>query len=244
MAKRSEITVALGDPHCPFLDRKAFQRVVEQEIPWVRQTFGPIRNFVWMGDMLDQFAYTKFPARIRLTAEDELTQGREQLEEAWSLLRRACGTRTKFWMLLGNHDERAYKRALERFPEILALTDFKGLYAFSGVETLHDPREPLILDEVVYTHGHKTKWGAHLPEFEYRPIVYGHTHRAGIMPQRVSWGKKGGFVTWEANPGLIGNPFAPELRYRPTNKFFTWTQGLIIVVDRHPFLRIVGRIMK
>lgn len=248
MAKKIKWIASLGDPHCPFLHVPTFDKLI-LDIEARKRLYGcPPYALVWHGDSFDLFALSKFPRRIRLSPDDELNFARVQMEQCWTRLRKVCGPRTKFFLLKGNHDERAYKRALEKQPEILPFLEvgLHGLYSFQDngwkVETIHDSKQELEMEGIIFIHGHRTKWLAHLREFNYMPVVYGHTHRGGVLGYRISYRGKTGEHTWEANPGYLANPFDPELMYRPMKRFFDWTWGWLVIEDRQPTFRFLGKL--
>lgn len=228
--------VCIGDNHLPFLNKRTFTRIVDEVIPGVSAGHGK-RNLIVidMGDKFDQFSQKKFPGKM-LSPRDEFKEAREMAEEMWALIRKRA-PRAKCFQLRGNHDVRAYKRLMEKAPELEPFFSDRAAYEFDGVQTIHDPKEALKIDNTIYTHGHRNKLELHLKDFQYlHNVVIGHLHTAKIHFERV--GSQKGAIRYAACAGWIGNAFSDALNYRNMNQYFTWTQGVLLIESGWP--RFIG----
>lgn len=225
MWPKDKIIIAVGDLHQPFVSWPWLQWLIDTIItPNKRRIYAVVQ----MGDLYDMFAYTKFPARKDMSAKDELEFGRQNAEVFWTRVQKACGYKTKYFQLLGNHDIRPPKRMLEQFPEGLAyFKDDVSLWEFRGVESYLDTKEPLEILGWLYTHGH-TKNGKHSEAVHFQNVVTAHTHTGGLWCYRFHRQNETQIVT-ELGCGYGANPFAPELIYRPLTKYFKWTHGVGII---------------
>lgn len=183
-----------------------------------------------MGDKYDLLSFSKFPRRLIHTPKDEIEEARQLALSMWDRLQRASPRNAKCFQLKGNHDQRAYKRVLEKLPEIECLIDFKSLWSFSRVETIYDDQQTLELKRIHFLHGFRTKIGDHLKQLEFKNCVTGHLHRGGVVYHRLDTGK----IVWEANAGYIGDPFSEALNYRNTKRFFSWTHGCLVIDEQGP----------
>lgn len=217
MPKPFRTIVAIGDQHLPFLHKPTWQWIV-----WMIEQIRPA--FVTFGgDLYDMYAFNRFGRRLRFTAQDEVQYARAQMEEMLAMLFKVLPPSSKVFLLKGNHDERAAKRMQEKMDgEWEAIAQPKDLWTFPKVETVHDPRAVLVIQDIRILHGYKTKPGDHLKDLEFHNCIVHHTHRGGVFCHRVHSGE----VRSELNAGYIADPFSPELVYRPLLKYFAWTHGL------------------
>jgi predicted phosphodiesterase len=183
-----------------------------------------------MGDLYDQFAYSKFPHKL-IDPKDEFMEARMTLEEYIRLLRKVAPA-AKIFAIKGNHDVRVYKRMMEKLPEIEQFVDFKSPFIFDGVETYHDERIPLEIGDWLFTHVGPSVPGRLLPRMEYKNCVFAHTHRAHVHFQRINKGK----IVCEANAGYQANPYSPALGYRDLEKYYKWTSGLLVIDEWPKFI--------
>ncbi len=145
-------------------------------------------------------------------------------DEMWKIIRKKA-PKAKLFQLLGNHDERPYKRLIEKAPELEPFIDLKSAWHFPKVETINDTKDELIIDGIVFIHGFRTKHGAHLPDYDYLHVTHAHTHRANIHAQRT--GKLSRAKTAiSMDVGYLANPFSEGLLYRASRRFFTWTHAV------------------
>lgn len=200
----------LGDTHKPWRCEKTVLRFIaycKKEQPDI---------IVQVGDLYDMFSATRFPRRHFIAPKDEMDQGYEQSVWMWKELRLAC-PKSQCIQLLGNHDERPYKRMIEKVPELEAFFDFHKFFVFDGVKTVYDFKVEIVIDNVCYQHGFR-KQGAHV-SYNLMNSVHGHTHRAGVTFMNVR-----GQTMWELDVGYAANPEAEPLVYRQ-QKLINWTKG-------------------
>lgn len=184
-----------------------------------------------MGDKYDLFAQSKFPGK-QIDPQSEFLQAREMAEEMWRIIKKRA-PQAKCFQLRGNHDLRAYKRIMEKAPECMPFFDQTTPWNFPGVETIQDTKQELIIDNTLYTHGHRGKLEDHFKDVQYmHNIVIGHLHTAHQVYERV--GAMKGKIRWAACAGYIADPFHDCLNYRPLNKYFKWTQGCLLINDGWP----------
>lgn len=220
MAAINRILV-LGDTHFPFHCKDAINKALSlvEAIDW--------QVIVQVGDLYDQFSYSRFPKRIIMTPEQETRKGRQFAEMFWEKVHKLRPNAKKF-QLKGNHDDRRKKQIIAKLPEAWGFFDDTHLYGFDNVETIDDSSHELKVNDISFFHGHRTKIGDHLKDVQYqRHVVVGHTHRGGVHPERV--GARNGKIVVEANAGYLGNPFSEPLIYRPLKKYFIWTPGVLAI---------------
>lgn len=186
------LVLAIPDLHLPFHSRAALSQLLDlcAEIqPDV---------VVQLGDFYDLFAFSKYPRSANLmTPNDELDQGRAYGEWLWQEIRRLAPSATCY-VLAGNHDARAHKRALEHFQAAERFVDdgVRELMTFPGVTLVPVTRERLEVDGIVYQHGH-LRMGNHA-QANRQHTVTGHLHRGGVV--HVQDGR-----AWELNCGWLGS---------------------------------------
>ena len=132
-------------------------------------------------------------------------------EEFFSRLRKDNPT-ARFYNLLGNHDVRPMKRALESMPSMEHWIEkyLKDLMTFEGVQFIDDYREVMDIQGVGFHHGFRTNIGEHRDNY-LRNMVVGHTHRGGVSYRRI-----GDQTLWELNAGFMGDPDSKVMSYTPT----------------------------
>lgn len=222
--------LCIGDNHLPYLNRRSFTLIADQVIPYFKPEI-----IIDMGDKYDLFAQKKFAGKM-VDPKDEFLEARNMAEQMWSIIRKRA-PEAKLFQLKGNHDMRAYKRLMEKAPECAPFFDGLSAWQFPNVETVNDPKDELIIDNTLYTHGHKSTVGAHLADIQYmHNVVIGHLHTAAQVYERV--GAIKGKLRWAACTGYIGDPFSEALNYRPMNRYFKWTQGCLLV--DHGWPKFVG----
>lgn len=215
--------LALGDIHAPFQNKKA--------VDWaagLAKEFQPT-HIVQVGDAYDYFAFSRYPKVLPMLPKQELAAGRVAMEEIWAKFR-AVAPKAKCYQLMGNHDERPLKKVANSAPELMPFVD-KGVreyFTFSGVKTIHDPKEELILHGIVFQHGHRSRLGDHA-SYNQRSTVVGHSHTGGVVFRRNLKG-----VFWELNAGLLGDFEQPAFGYRAQRKMHTWTLGVGYVTSLGP----------
>lgn len=198
-----QTVLAIGDLHLPFVNKSALQKVIN-----ISKDLKP-DIIIQLGDLFDHFAHSKYPRSHNLmTPRREVEKAREMAEKMWFDLQK-INPKASCYNLTGNHDSRPYKRILERYPEIERMVSFKELYTFNGVTTIHDPREPLEIEKVLYMHGHYTGLGKHA-NFYLQSVVCGHTHVGGVV-----FFQKKGKILFEMNAGMLADIDSIPLSYTP-----------------------------
>lgn len=210
-------TLILGDIHFPFHNSKAIKEVlyaIKSEKP---------ENIVQIGDLYDQYGFSRFTRKNIELPEKELAEARSLGLELWNNIRSLYKS-TKCYQLLGNHDIRLIKRAQERLPEAqdLVKNTILELYRFKGVTTIEDDRHILKIGRVAFHHGYLGKLGDHL-RYHGSSIVVGHSHTGGSVYQQLH-----GKILFELNAGYLADETAEPLRYRPTTTS-KWTLGYGLV---------------
>lgn len=216
--------IAIGDAHCPWLHKPTFTKILQ-----IIEAFQP-EAVVQMGDLFDFYSFSRFPKSPGIiTAEQELIEGRHTAEEMWRLIEKACPSSKKY-QILGNHCDRPIKRAKEVAPDLMAFVGpaIRRLYEFDGVETIHDSTSELILDDIVFMHGFRSKLGDHCKHNMMNTVV-GHSHRGGVY----FWPTIKGKQLWELNAGYIADPSADPLRYSQ-QRYTHWSRGLGLIDSHGP----------
>ncbi len=219
--------LAIGDTHFPFEHRKALEWAYR-----LADKFKPT-HVVQLGDLYDQFAFSRYPKVLRMGPAEELAAGRESASKMWAHFKGLhC------YQLRGNHDDRAFKKALSGAPEVAALVDesLVGYYSFPGVTTVLDGREELILGGIAFQHGHRSKLGDHARYNRARTVV-GHSHCGGVSYFPDSSG-----ILWELNAGFLGDISSPAFGYHAQKRFHTTTLGVGVIDELGPrFVPYPGR---
>ncbi len=212
MAKR---ILVLGDTHFPFAHKKAFE--------WVYRVTDKLRpdTVLQLGDLLDQFAFSRYPKVLKMDPEEELARGRADAEKMWARFKGLDCVQ-----LLGNHCVRLVKKAVSSAPEFahLAAKSTRELHSFSGVRTYFDDREEVVLDvsgqKVMFQHGHRSKLGDHC-RFNLMNTVCGHSHRGGVV-----WEQNINGAFWELNAGFLGDISSYVFGYRAQKAIHKTTLGI------------------
>ena len=152
----------------------------------------------------------------------------QQARQFWHKVRKAA-PKAKLFQLVGNHDIRPLRRAVDKVPEFEHIVEewFARIMSFDHVETIFDPREELEVDDYIVIHGHKTKLGDHMME-SHENIVCAHTHKPGVVYH--PWGGK---AVFEANCGFQGDRLHRALSYTARKKFSKWSLAIGIEMDGH-----------
>lgn len=213
----------ISDIHWPFHS----QRVVDRFYKWVSDHKPSI--VILNGDGWDMYSHAKFPRSHNVfTPKAEEEKSKVLNTEFWQVLKRAS-PKSRLIQMLGNHDVRPIKRTLEEAPVLEHWIEryMRELFTFDGVETVFDPRQELMIGDVMVHHGHKSQLGAHRDHALYNAIV-GHTHKAGVVFREIR-----GQTLWEMNCGYAGDPLAKGLTYTP-QKITNWTPGFGAVDEDGP----------
>lgn len=206
--------LAVGDVHAPFTHTKYADETVA-----FAKYFQPT-HIVQVGDAYDQYCHSRFARSLNvLTPKEEDMSARHYMVAFWRRLQNASKN-AKCYQLRGNHCARAYKRVLEKAPDLEeAVKEFYDrLYSYQGVKTLADDRSELVINNILFIHGYLSNLGDHAKQNR-QPTVVGHTHRGGVLPIRLA-----DETIWELNCGHIADPEALPLSYTQQKTTF-WTPG-------------------
>jgi len=213
--KRRKVFV-IGDTHFPFHHRSALKLTLRS-----LKEFKP-DAVIQIGDLYDFFSFSRFARGQNLiTPKEEIRSGRKFAIRMWEDVIKAA-PKAKRYQIKGNHDIRPMNTALKKAPELEVFIEDKldELHTFPKVKTIYNPKEELIIDDVVYIHGH-LKFGAHLTHIrgQYN-IMCGHLHRG----QTVSINYDGKIRT-ECNAGFLGDRHSHVLNYAAMKRFSNMTLG-------------------
>lgn len=195
--------LVIGDTHHPFGHKGAFERLyifAEKMMP---------DYIIQVGDLLDLYAQSKFPRSQNFySPEEEEKLGIEHAAQMWAKLKAIC-PKAKCYQLLGNHDVRPIKRVLESAPtlEHVVKAHYKNIMQFDGVTTIDDYRQELIIEDIVFHHGYRSKLGAHR-DYTLTNFVCGHSHKGGVVFRRIR-----GETIWELNAGFMADASSKVLAY-------------------------------
>ena len=215
--------LAIGDTHMPWLSSKAFGRLAK-----ILESEGnKFDAIVQVGDLYDMFSQGRWAHSYDLiTPKAEIELGRKQAEEFWRVLQKRCPN-AKCFQLIGNHDERPMKRLIEKAPEIASLVDFSHLWKFDGVQTMRTERDELVLDDIIFMHGFRSKLGDHA-RYNQKSTVCGHSHKGGVVYFPVK-----DRIIFELNAGYMGDADEVPLQYTK-QKLTQWTHGFAIIDQYGP----------
>lgn len=204
----------ISDIHWPWANdavlSKFYEYVEDHKPEWV----------ILNGDAWDMYSHSKFPRSHNVfTPRDERGHSRKSNEDFWSKVR-SVSPISKCYQLLGNHDARPLKQVLEHYPAAEDWVEkmLREEFTFNGVTTIYDPREELMIGNIMVHHGYRSKLGEHRDFTHYHAIV-GHTHVGGVAFRQIH-----GQVLWELNSGFAGDPKGKGLTYTP-QKITNWTPG-------------------
>ena len=195
--------LVIGDTHFPFIHKVALERLYA-----FAEKMKP-DHIVQVGDLLDLYAQSKFPRSQNFySPEEEERLGIESAAEMWRKLKEIC-PKAKCFQLLGNHDVRPIKRVMESAPtlEHVVKAHYKNIMKFEGVTTIDDYRQELIIEDIVFHHGYRSKLGAHR-DYTLTNFVCGHSHKGGVVFRRIR-----GETIWELNAGFMADASSKVLAY-------------------------------
>lgn len=212
----------LGDIHFPFHNKKAVKEAlyaVKQEKP---------THVVQIGDLYDQYSFSRFTRKNLETPDEELRRGHESAIDLWNSISRSSPN-SKRYQILGNHDVRLIKRVQDRLPEAQEIIkrSVMELYQFKGVTTIEDDRSVLKIGNIAFHHGYLSRLGDHMRYLGQRTVV-GHSHTGGVVFEQ-----RAGEIIWELNAGYLADETSEPLRYRPT-KTSKWTLGFGLITNGKP----------
>lgn len=214
--------LVLGDIHFPYHSKAAVKRALKL-VKKLKPT-----HVVQIGDLYDQYSFSRFTRKNITLPEAELEKARHLAVYLWKSIRTLM-PRSKCYQLLGNHDVRLIKRAEEKLPEAQEFIKktVMELYKFKGVTTMEDDKDELVIGDIVFMHGYRSKLGDHML-YNRKSTVVGHSHTGGVVfVQQLNR------VIWELNAGYLADEKAEPLRYRPqsTSK---WTLGVGFIDESGP----------
>lgn len=220
---RSDVRIAaIGDLHFPFHSARALERAYQ-----IVGEFAP-DVVVQIGDIYDMISQTRFARSFNImTPNEEATEGRLCAINFWKTMRKLSSPKAAHFQLRGNHDERPEKRLLEKCPELESIVTIKPHWEFKDVYTIHDPREELYINDMIFMHGYRTRLGAHMA-YNHMSTICGHTHRGGVVFEPIR-----DKLLFEANCGYLGDPEAAALCYSK-QKLSKWTWGLVLIDKNGP----------
>lgn len=214
--------LVIGDLHLPFHNKNALKKVlaaIKTEKP---------THIVQVGDLLDQYVFSKFTHSSKISVQKDITLGLKQAKQFWADVKRLA-PQAICYQVLGNHDLRIAKRIQEKMPELAEVIDVVAhLYTFNGVKTLKSDRDYLTIEGVVYCHGWLSKSLDHAKYFN-KPCVHGHLHRPCVITE----GK-----LWSMDVGFLANEKSLPLSYTQ-NKFSKWRMAYGIVECGLPRLCLI-----
>lgn len=215
------VVFCISDCHFPFHNKRAYTQMLK-ELKAAKPT-----HVVQIGDLLDQYVFSKYSRSLEITPNNEITLGLRYAEQLWTDVARLA-PKAKRIQILGNHDMRLAKRIAERLPEMSLFLE-KGTYTFPGVKVLKTDRDYMEIDGVVYVHGWLSKSIDHAKHFN-KPVVHGHRHRMIIE----TYGK-----LWSMDVGYMADGTSLPLMYTQS-KFTHWTLGCGVVENGKPRLIFLG----
>lgn len=215
--------LAIGDTHFPFAHKPTLEKVyrfAEKAQP---------EFIVQVGDLMDQWSHGRFPSsRNFYKPDEEMELARMMATEFWLELKKAC-PKAHCYQIMGNHDLRALKAVLQNAPTLegLVSASIEKLYEFEGVKTIHDYREELILQDIMFHHGYMTRHGQQR-DFVMQNLVSGHTHRGTVLYRALK-----DRTIWHLDCGFVGDPESKALTYTP-QKTTGWTLGWGFIDEHGP----------
>ena len=210
--------LAIGDLHAPFSDTKKIGYILD-----FAKDFKP-SHIVQIGDLYDQYTHSKYPKSANvMTPLDEDNEARAYAEVFWDGLAQKAPKAQRF-QLKGNHCVRAYKRVLEKAPDLerAITTYYQQLYSFKGVKTLADDRSELVINDILFIHGYLANLGDHV-RYNRQSTVVGHSHRGGVHFMRHN-----GSTLFELNCGHVADDTLLPFSYTPQRTNF-WTAGFGVI---------------
>lgn len=219
--------VAVPDMHAPWCDWKQIDKVFD----YVRSIQPDY--VVQLGDFYDFYSFSRYSrASSFITPKQELLDGRTCFETFWAGIQEAASN-AKCYQLMGNHSVRIKKQVAAKFPEldvVLEYLDIDQLWRYPNVETLTDPRQPLVIDGIHLVHGDFLNTATPGARVKYlgENVVFGHTHKAHVF-YLPHYGKP----LWELACGHLSLSDALPLSYAPIKAPST-VSGFGIITDGVP----------
>lgn len=216
--------LAIGDIHFPWPNA--------DWLNWVGELADQLKpqTIVQMGDLYDSYSSSRYPRDFDVASpEEELALAREYAVKMWKGLQSICPTAQCF-QLVGNHDDRPIKRALEKAPDLLPYVSptWRDMFKFDKVITIYDPKEELFLGDIALHHGHRSKLGDHAKYNGCKTIV-AHSHVGGCVSHQTKLGN-----AWELNCGWGGDITKRPFGYRAQKNIHKTTLGVGLVDELGP----------
>lgn len=214
--------LVVGDCHFPFTNMASLRQVV-----CLTKQLKP-NIIIQVGDLFDLYSWSKYPRTLNLmTPKKELELGQKMAWQMWDDLKKAS-PKSKRIQIWGNHDERPILRLMEKAPELESLFDMKAIFDFPGVEISNSQRDELVIGDILFQHGFRSKLGDHA-RHNGMNTVCGHSHRGGAVYLRL--GEK---TIWELNAGFLAKEDSVPLGYTKQRRISTWTQGCGLIDELGP----------
>lgn len=179
---------------------------------------------VQIGDLFDFYNFSRFPKSSNVaTPHSEIRDGRWMAERFWTDVKKLSPLAQCF-QAWGNHEERPFKRIMEKAPELEKLFEkpLRELLIFPGVTTLGGPQDELDINGIRFIHGWSCKPGFHMNYFG-RSVAHGHTHKGG-----VEYLRKDGKTIFELDCGVLADFNSRPLIYR-SSVTCRWTPGFGVI---------------
>jgi predicted phosphodiesterase len=235
---KTQLVAVLSDQHVPFHDEALHEHV----LAWLADT-QPDR-IVLLGDLLDMDSLSRHPwdARFHSTLQATIDAG-----HAYVASLRAVCPEAQIDYLLGNHEDRARQRVIEKVREMygvrratdersalslewLLALDELGVVFHTDEDQRYDHSQLRLAPGLVARHGVATRRGAGasaLAEMEraMHGVVMGHCHRLGVVCRTMydEFGEPR--VMWAAEAGTLARTVG-GLGYAPRPD---WQQGALTI---------------
>jgi hypothetical protein len=210
-------TVVIPDLHAPYHDPKVWGTILAA----IRKI--KPRHVVIIGDFADCYAVSSFPKnpQRQQSLKYELSGAQRELK---NLIRVAdC----EIDYLEGNHEVRLERYLCQRAPELYGLISVKSLMLDGTRDVGWTPyRKHLKIGKVIYMHdcGHAGVYaGRHTLAAVGHNVVFGHTHRGGIVTDGTVDGER----HFSLNVGWAGNINEADYMYQVKMKDWIHGFGLI-----------------
>jgi UDP-2,3-diacylglucosamine pyrophosphatase LpxH len=235
---KTQLIAVLSDQHVPFHDEALHEHV----LAWLRDT-QPAR-IVLLGDLLDMESMSRHPwdARFHSTLQATIDAGHQYVAD----LRTVCPD-AQIDYLLGNHEDRARARIIERLREMYGVrraTDERSALSLEWLLALDELGVVMHTDEsqhyhhsqlriapgLVARHGQATRKGggsSALAEMERAThgVLMGHCHRLAITRRTLHDDYGDARTMWAAEAGTLAR-VRGGLGYAPRPD---WQQGALTV---------------